>query len=577
MNHPATCALWLSTLLLIGCGGRDGALTCSEPEVLEGRLTGNVVVGERCSNWLVRGSVTVPEGATLTLRPGVTLSFLDDTGLVVDGGAIHAVGTAEEPILLTGTTRAPGAWAGVHLARSNATRNRFEHVRIEWAGGSKFSTAGAAAALALSGSAENPSRIQITDSEFSHSAGYGISLDAWGELPGFSRNRLAENALGSAHVHPASVGGLTPGNAFGDGGTASAIHVQDGTLTGREATFHELGAPFVVGSIELRTGATLVLDPGVELRMRAGKQLRAVEGVIRAVGTAEKGISVRGEEATPGYWVGIVIHASEGENALAHVTISDAGGARDSWALAAATVALTDDSARLSLVDSTIRNGASFGLYLDGNAALTQFERNTFSQHALGAAYVQARGAHQLGGDNAYADNARAFVWVDGSDAVNADVTWASLDVPYFVASDLRVEGHLTVAPGASLHFDADAALIVPNTGRLTAVGTADAPITFARSPEVAAWKGLWLHASKHDNRLEHAVVSGAGAAASSWSSGNPAGLMVYQSKVNVAGARFADNTGYGVWVSTLSEASGCSAATFSGNTIAATGGAPCP
>lgn len=565
----------LSSALLLACGDPEAGL-CSEPEVLEGRLSGTVVVGETCSNWIVRNSVTVPEGATLSVLPGVTLTFADDTGLVIDGGTLDAAGTTEKPILFTGATPEAGAWSGVHVYRSNTVRNRLAHVTIEHAGGAKFSPASVAAALAVTGVSGVSSKVEVSDSTFRKSAGYGISLNAQAELSGFVRNRLVENALGAAEAHPASVHGFASGNTYGDGTIASAIFVQDGVLQDRQATFHDVGTPFVVGTIEAHAGGTLTLEPGAELHVRAGKQLRMVEGTLHAVGTAEKGIALRGAEQTPGFWVGVLIHASGGPNAMAHVTISDAGGAKDSWALAAANVALTDDAARLSITDSQLENGAGYGLYVDGNAALTGFEGNTLSGNALGAAYVQARNAHQLRGSNSLADNVKPYVWVDGSDAVNAEVSWAALDAPYFITKDFRVESHLTIEPGATLHFNADAALIVPAAGRLTAVGTAERPITFTRSPDVTSWKGLWLHSSTNENRIEHAIVSFGGGTASSWSSGNRAGLTVYQSKVNVSGTRFNNNTGYGLWVSTLSTATGCSAATFSDNSIGAMGGAPC-
>src|SRR3990172_4031586 len=58
------------------------------------------------SPYVVVGDVTVALGATLTIDPGVTVR-LDPTKSIVVQGALHAVGTAADPLLFTANSSAP--------------------------------------------------------------------------------------------------------------------------------------------------------------------------------------------------------------------------------------------------------------------------------------------------------------------------------------------------------------------------------------------------------------------------------------------------------------------------------------
>lgn len=75
--------------------------------------------------------------AVLTIAPGVTLSFLEDTGLFAQNAAagIVADGNATSPILLTGEVAEGGSWYGVYLREARLAGNVMDHVTIEYGGG----------------------------------------------------------------------------------------------------------------------------------------------------------------------------------------------------------------------------------------------------------------------------------------------------------------------------------------------------------------------------------------------------------------------------------------------------------
>lgn len=95
----------------------------------------------------VTGTLTIPEGLSLTLVAGATLAFPDSTGIVV-AGSLTAAG---EPVyghdvVLSGVSETPGAWNGIAVADSS-TEIVLENCKIRHAVACIQDTAVAAAAL----------------------------------------------------------------------------------------------------------------------------------------------------------------------------------------------------------------------------------------------------------------------------------------------------------------------------------------------------------------------------------------------------------------------------------------------
>ena len=97
-----------------------------EREVLSGEVTSDVTLAAN-TTYLLNGAYTVKEGATLNIEEGVRIvSAYDDVVdyiLVEQGGKINAVGTAENPIVMTAEQEEAGAWGGIHIcgrAHTNA-------------------------------------------------------------------------------------------------------------------------------------------------------------------------------------------------------------------------------------------------------------------------------------------------------------------------------------------------------------------------------------------------------------------------------------------------------------------------
>ena len=85
--------------------------------------------------WLVTSSVAIPEGVTLTIEPGTTIRFNENTGMS-SSGTLIADGTPEKPIIMTCSEEGK-YWNGIN------SKNVIRYCHISWMtwpfGGSKTS------------------------------------------------------------------------------------------------------------------------------------------------------------------------------------------------------------------------------------------------------------------------------------------------------------------------------------------------------------------------------------------------------------------------------------------------------
>ncbi|HEX9348800.1 MAG TPA: hypothetical protein VF919_14590 [Gemmatimonadales bacterium] len=88
-------------------------------------------------NGISVGDTTAINNPTLTLVPGITLAFTGGSHLWVGWdrpGTVRAIGTAAQPVTLTGQGSSPGAWAGVKIGYSADSATLFDHVIVDRAG-----------------------------------------------------------------------------------------------------------------------------------------------------------------------------------------------------------------------------------------------------------------------------------------------------------------------------------------------------------------------------------------------------------------------------------------------------------
>lgn len=132
---------------VMSCSSDDDNREITPPEGGNGEITGSELVGEITEDskllasieYTITGSLTVKEGATLTIEPGTVIkakSGRTDVFLAIERGAkLIAKGTASDPIIFTSDDSSPkaGDWGGIVLA-GKASSNKGDNVQSEVAG-----------------------------------------------------------------------------------------------------------------------------------------------------------------------------------------------------------------------------------------------------------------------------------------------------------------------------------------------------------------------------------------------------------------------------------------------------------
>ncbi|QWX83231.1 hypothetical protein H0I23_12310 [Cellulophaga sp. HaHaR_3_176] len=147
MKTLKTLLLTACAISIISCSSDDENREIIAPEEPTGEITGSELTGEITEDskllasieYTITGSLTVKEGATLTIEAGTVIkarSGRTDIFLAVERGAkLIAKGTAASPIIFTSdaTTPKEGDWGGIVLA-GKAPTNEGTDVQSEVAG-----------------------------------------------------------------------------------------------------------------------------------------------------------------------------------------------------------------------------------------------------------------------------------------------------------------------------------------------------------------------------------------------------------------------------------------------------------
>jgi hypothetical protein len=310
------------------------------------------------------------------------------------------------------------------------------------------------------------------------------------------------------------------------------------------------GSPHVVtGNVNVRSGATLIIEPCAVVQFAAGANLNVAypltpnQGALVAEGTASQ--PIRFESLAADRWGHLFVQAP-GSASLAYVTLSGGGGEGSSvgeTVLGTGDGELPSDGV-LALDHVTIQGSAGPGLKLTRDARLTEPSRSLVVQGSGNEAHPYPVELGELAintlPDGSYTGNTVDEILITTEIAssrggILENTTMHDRGVPYHVGESdgidhLRVgapEGEpavtLTIEPGVTLKFLPNTALTVefatgefPASGILEAEGTAEKPIVFTSAkptPAAGDWRGLWYGGIASDqNRLDHVVIEYSGA-----------------------------------------------------------------
>lgn len=299
-----------------------------------------------------------------------------------------------------------------------------------------------------------------------------------------------------------------------------AITFNNKTFSSEKQTWtnhNKNGVDYIVkGRLLFQSNSSLTIEPGTEIVFENEGSLEMNNSILHAIGSASEHILFRGLDDTKGFWKSIKFYNST-DNQMAYCDIRDAGNYTSSEFLVygggAIIVGNGLGDAALSLENCQISNCSSFGLYISSESELKAFSGNTITNCDY-VAYVTANSLGQLAGSaNQISGNTHEQVKVKGGQ-VRASALWPALPVSFLFFDDTQIENEVTIEPGATLLFEANAELILyknnATDGKLLAEGTPSKPILFKGASTTAGfWKGIKVNSGLV--RLSYCNISDAG------------------------------------------------------------------
>jgi hypothetical protein len=297
------------------------------------------------------------------------------------------------------------------------------------------------------------------------------------------------------------------------------------------------GSPYTVtGDVTVAAGASLTIEPGVEVRFESYDGLY-VDGTLTAVGTALAPILFSAVTPAAAAWDGITIRGTVGTpnlgSVLDHVVLEEGGWSGANLKLDYATVTVSNSVVRNADGDGI--EGGTGGLV---HLSATQLTGNT------GFAVLLADGSLDpvLSGLTATGNGTDAIGI--GAGTRSGSHTWEVAGAPYQITGDQTVApgATLTIAPGVEVRFETYDGLYVDGT--LTAVGTALAPILLtAVDPAVSPWDGITIRGDavtqNVGSALDHVILEEGG-----WSGAN---LTVNYATVTISNSVIRNAGGEGI------------------------------
>lgn len=262
---------------------------------------------------------------------GVVIEFENDAGLILGkygNDKIQMNGTADKPIILSGTQKEKGAWRGVQVSSDNPA-NKMNYVTIEYAGQTGRGGWGQKGALiGVAGGA-----MEIDHCIIQYNAVYGMhwvgaTLDA-GKLA-LSNSIFTENDI-PIQTSPNHINSIDNSSTYAGNVNDYIKLIEKDIYT--DITFHNIDVPFLSNGFKPDNEAKrrFTFKPGTTLLMEAGSEIKFQNAFhydheIIMTGTADERITIKGKENVPGYWNGLRIEYSTNPlNEIGFLDIANAG------------------------------------------------------------------------------------------------------------------------------------------------------------------------------------------------------------------------------------------------------------
>jgi hypothetical protein len=190
------------------------------------------------------GPITVLQGGSVEIDPGIELRFASGAHLAAAGGPIKALGAETQPIIFRGLPdSATGEWGGL-MIQTGGAGSTFSHciVRRGGAQGMAHLLAIAAASVTVRhcsfsdgagpGIYLQDSVADISDTDILRHAGVGVAATGASQVT-IARCRIGENGGGGVHLAGGATLALTPANVLTGNGKYEVVNDSPRTVQAR--------------------------------------------------------------------------------------------------------------------------------------------------------------------------------------------------------------------------------------------------------------------------------------------------------------------------------------------------------
>ena len=334
-----------------------------------------------------RSAGIVVSNGTLSIEPGTTIKFAQDTSLRISSNArLLAVGTPAARITFEGASPVEGFAQGVYF--SSPLESRVGYADFRYLGKEDIGLY-ADQDAAISGGLD--SSLVLKNTTVSGSSFYGAKLEDI-NLVEFAGNRFFDNALygvviDAAQAHKLDAVSDYLGQTQPNGRTYVLLEgVGSGEEAVESATWRRLNAPYFIDVAVGIEAGTITVESGVSFVFGEGASFDINEfGALKAVGTPDAPIIFTGEQPQPGYWDNLdYFESSSRDNVLDNVEVRYAGGSN--LVEGAVSVGL---ASYLKMSHTTVADSATWGVCVtyindENQGVLEEGPGNMFSNNPLG-------------------------------------------------------------------------------------------------------------------------------------------------------------------------------------------------
>jgi hypothetical protein len=335
------------------------------------------------------------------------------------------------------------------------------------------------------------------------------------ETSGLALSSLCPARCAAALLLAACVSNEKPSGAPAAAGARTLRVCPVAAKVDHDVTLTKACSPYLQprGGIDIVNGATLTIEPGVEMRFFGLDWLEVgaggEPGRMVAKGTAEEPIVFTfADAAEQTTWLGIWFHSGTLEGSvLSHAIVRHGGGdnrhSRPNLLMGCVTLTGVKPGA-LSLDAVTVENCVNGGLRISNSHV--QLGALSFVDSVQGFV-LDPESTGQITQPAVYRGVAHNLIQ---GGTLASDARWLPQAVPYVVDGDIDVAASLTLAAGTELRFTKSHGMLVGGAqpGSLHAEGTAEAPVKLAAQDQSAPWSGVRLLDHAQSGRLAYTQIT---------------------------------------------------------------------